>query len=862
MDNFTPKYHFQISGSNVVAGDGNTINILSKPGQPAPYMLPEGRADFTGREDYIAEVEGILNRGKIVAIDGMAGVGKSELAIHVANRLKDRFPDAQLYINLLGQTPELTLEPKTVLIRFIQALTGWDESQMLTDLDGLVAQYRSVLTDKRVLVVLDNARDEAQVRLLLPSSQDCAVLITSRNRLTGLSGAELVDLKPMLTKEAALLFQRVLNDSNRANAEPATVGEIVNLCGRLPIAIRIAAATLTQLIWKEKSLAVYAKELAAEETRLSKLENENVEQSIPGQGKVRASFNLSYRALAAEAQQLFRWAGGLPGVDFGLQVLAAVMEQQESQIEVGLGRLIEAQVLELSRERFSFHDLMRLFAREQLTEPERETVLDRSLTWYCQKAGFWNQALNPVQCRQLAQELTAQTGDSAEKLEQLLPIRALDWFATERKNWVEIVRKLTQIPRPDDAVALAGNLASFFQLRSIWDDWVTTHEMVKDCAQEAGNLFGVTQTLSNLGLVYDKQGKWAEAIELYQQSIDISHQLGDSHSIAETFNKLGIVYDKQGKWDEAISLYQQSVEIFRQLGDIQGVAQAFCNWGNIYQNQNKWDRAEYLYQQSVDIYHQLGDIHGVAQTLGNLGTVYHNQGRWDEAIFRYQQSVEIFHQLGDIHGVAQTLGNLGNVYYKKGKLDRSEHFYQQSLKTFSQLGDPYGVAQTLCSLGLVFQNQSKWDEAISFYQQSVEIFRQLGDPYSVSQVLNNLGNLHSKYSKWDEAIKSYQQSVEISRKLGDTYSTGKTLGNLGLIHKQLNQLEQAQAIWREALTYFHPSSPEFQTVQQWLETSTPPIVEPRNVNYLLPLAIGGLILFCLVKGFRLLAIFGVGTILF
>ncbi|WP_309729067.1 NB-ARC domain-containing protein [Chamaesiphon sp. OTE_75_metabat_556] len=354
MTDSTPKYQPQIDKSILGAiGDYSTVNqyIQSHPVQPSPYMLPQDIGDFTGREDYIAQIEATLDRVKIAAIAGIPGVGKSALAIRVAYRLKERYPDAQLYVNLYGQDPQLALETNTVLIRFLKALTGQDESQLATDLEGLKGQYRSILATKQALIILDNARDESQIRDLLPSNPQCAVVVTSRSRLTGLPGVESIDLEPMAVGingelgEAELLFQAILQDGKRVEAELPAAREIVNLCGGLPIAIRITAATLDQQIWARKSLQVYAQELANESTRLNKLENENVEKAIPGQGSVRASFNLSYQTLTEEDRQLFRWAGGLPGVNFGVAVLAAIMDREESQVEAGLGRLLEAQVL-------------------------------------------------------------------------------------------------------------------------------------------------------------------------------------------------------------------------------------------------------------------------------------------------------------------------------------------------------------------------------------------------------------------------------------------------------------------------------------------------------------------------------------
>jgi tetratricopeptide (TPR) repeat protein len=719
-------------------GKGNhvTQNIHLETGQPSPHRLPTDIGDFTGRKDYIAQIEEILNLGKIVAIAGIPGVGKSALAIRVAHRLKDRYPDAQLHVNLYGQTPESALETKTVLIRFLNALTGRDESQLATDLDGLVDQYRSTLADKQALIILDNARDEAQIRDLLPSSPNCAVVVTSRSRLTGLPGAGSIDLAPMtvgidrVLGEAELLFQAILQDDKRVEAELPAAREIVKLCGGLPIAIRITAATLKQQIWARKSLQAYAQELDTE-LRLDKLENEHVEAAIPGQGSVRASFNLSYKILVKEDQQLFRYAGGLPGVNFGLEILAAVMEREKSQIEAGLGRLLEAQVLEArGDDRFGWHDLMRLFAKAQLTDAERETVSDRGLTWYCEQAYFWENGLNPVRCRQLAQQSASATEKSAEDLERVLSIVALDWFTTEQNNWVDVIRDLTQIPRPDDAIALAANLAPFFDRCSSWGDWMTTHQVVKDCAQQAGNLAGVVQTLSSLGNVYQRQSKWKQAISCYEQSLQIKRQLGDEYGVAQILIGLGNVYLNQSKLDEAISCYEQSLGGFRQLGDEHGEAKTLVGLGNTYQNQGKWDEAISCYEQSLGGFRRLGDEYGIAQTQNNLGAVYQNQGKWDEAISCYEQSLQIKRRLGDEHGVAQTQNNLGLTYQHQCKWDKAISCYEQSLQIKRRLGDEHGVGITLHNLGLLHyrcnkakQARTLWQEALTYLNPSSSHFQ-------------------------------------------------------------------------------------------------------------------------------------------
>jgi tetratricopeptide (TPR) repeat protein len=800
---FSPAISNSILGA---LGDGNTVtqNIVQAPGQPSPHRLPPDLADFTGRTDDIQALEAVLKPGgtaAISAVNGMGGVGKSALAIHVAHRLMSQFADAQLYVDLRGQSA-LPLSPEAVLVQFLQALTGRDESQLPSDVDALAALYRSVLVGKRALIVLDNARDVAQVKPLLPASATCAVLITSRQALATLAGSQRrLDLMPLA--EAVDLFRRITGQENSA-----AVQAVVVACGRLPLAIRIAGALLQrQRGWTVEKLAAL---LADEKARLDRLQLADLD--------VRASFNVSYQWLTAAQQQVLALAGTLVGQDFGVPVLAAVAEREEEAIATDLDELVAAQLLEVqpASERYQLHDLVRLFAREQLTATAQSTAEERALDWYCQQAGFWNNGLDPVRCRQLAESWAEGTEQSPAELEQILPRMALNWFEAERGNWVAVVQQLGQGGRADAAVALAANLASFYGQRSHWSDWVTTHEIAKTSAEQAENWAGVAQTLIGLGVVYANQGRWAEAIASYEQSLATKRELGDRHGVAQILIGLGVVYADQGRWAEAIASYEQSLETKRELGD----------------------------------------RHGVAQTLNNLGLVYWKQGRWAEAIASYEQSLETKRELGDRHGVAQTLNNLGNVYLNQGCWEEAIATYEQSLETKRELGDRHGVAQTLHNLGNVYLNQGCWEEAIAFYEQSLATFRELGDRHGVALTLNNLGNVYADQSRWSEAIAIYEQTLATFRELGDRHGEGQTLANLGMLYKNHQDRDRAKALWQAALTKLHPSSPVCSTVQQWLTALDQP-QRPRFIRWLLPLVMGGFLVACLLRGQWWLAVGGV-----
>ncbi|NMF81930.1 tetratricopeptide repeat protein [Nodosilinea sp. P-1105] len=606
--------------------DGTAIANVEKyeihqplPPQLSRYQLPNDIADFTGRE---AEVNRILarlhsssatNAVVISAVAGMAGVGKSALAVHAAHRLKAQFPDARLYANLRGADNN-PVEPFDVLGQWLRAL-GRDDSTMPPDLPGRVNAYRSAMTNRQALVLLDNAQDEAQVTPLLPGSGTCSVLVTSRRRLGALAGADVIDLMVLSEPEALALLQALIGD-DRIQSDHDAAQRIVNQCGRLPLTVRIAGGTLkTKPHW---SLASYAEKLANEQQRLAQLKLSNLD--------VRASFALSYGELADPETNLFCLLGLLPR-DFDPEVAVALAELESEATTTGLEMLVDAQLVEALHEgRYQLHDLVRLFAQENLddvsTPAEQQEAKLRVMQWYWEQANFWENTLNSSRRRKLAQSLKEQDEAWAtEDLEQQLLLKGLAWFEQERTNVLSAVEWAYQAQAWSQVISFVVNLVPFFSARSYWNDWVKTHQWALEAARQAGDQQGEAQTLNNLGLVYSDQGRWAEAIELYEQSLAVKRELGDRHGEAQTLGNLGNVYSDQGRWAEAIELYEQSLAVKRELGDRHGEAQTLNNLGMLYAKQGQRQQAVDVWRESLDKLHpDSPDAKQVAQWLASPDT--------------------------------------------------------------------------------------------------------------------------------------------------------------------------------------------------------------------------------------------------
>ncbi|NJR66254.1 MAG: hypothetical protein HC772_14495 [Leptolyngbyaceae cyanobacterium CRU_2_3] len=344
-------------------GNVGTLNLQTLPRSPesARYSLPNDPDDFTGREAEIQQIEADLSVGRVVSIVGMAGVGKSALALRVAHQLTTQFPGGQIYLNLRGADTPLTVE---AALETLLRILGVDP--IPSERTQQLAIYRSRLAQQPTLVLLDNAANARQVEDLLPGAGAC--LITSRRQLDGLAGIKIVNLAALSEDEALELFQKVLPPA-RVQAELAAARQIIGHCGQLPLALRIAAATLMMRSWQAKRLTDYAQQLSDQRQRLDRLKLDNLD--------IRASFELSYQELEPTAAQLLGWLGLLPA-DFGTAILLPLMAEPAEPVQAALAALVNGRLvdpaLESSTERYILHDLMRLFALEKLeagAEPER-----------------------------------------------------------------------------------------------------------------------------------------------------------------------------------------------------------------------------------------------------------------------------------------------------------------------------------------------------------------------------------------------------------------------------------------------------------------------------------------------------------
>jgi tetratricopeptide (TPR) repeat protein/transcriptional regulator with XRE-family HTH domain len=715
-----------------------------RPGQaavPVPRELPLRLVEFTGRQAELARLRALLDEAEagravvISAIDGLGGVGKSSLAIEAGWRLAGRFPDGQLYVDLQGSTvglgPLTTLEALGRLLRSL----GADPRQLPTDLDEAAGRLRSLTAGRRLLILLDNVRDAAQIRPLLPGGPSCAVLITSRDTLAYLDGVARLPLDVLAEAEALELLGR-LAGPDRVQAEPAAARRLVGACGLLPLAVQLAGRRLgTRAGW---TLGQYADQLADEHHRLDHLRF--------GDREVRGTFAVSYQALAGEnpdAARAFRLLSLVNGPDFALAAAAALLDQPAEAAAAVLERLVDASLLASPEPgRYRFHDLLRLVARELAAQTDSPSAVagavQRVLGFYLATSYATHQLLRPGSARLDAIRDSIPPGGLAFAGQG----EALAWLTVERANLLAAVSQAAASPGvpPGLAGLLADALHAYFQLRGDWYACIQVNQVALDAARRTGDTNAQAYALNDLGWAHLRQGRYEEAMTQLKESLATGRSTGNSTTVATSLNSLGVCFTFVGRYEEAVACLREGLGIGRQLGQTRDVATYLNNLSVVYQRLGWYDQALACHEENLVIRREVGDRHGQGLSLGNLGEVYEQMGRYQEALACNQESLEILVELGDRLGQATTLNNLGVVHWRLGNPERAVDCHEQAMALYREFDDQHGQAETLRALGTVARSLDRHHQARAYWQQAAAIFQALGTP-EAAQVLALLADL-------------------------------------------------------------------------------------------------------------------------
>jgi tetratricopeptide (TPR) repeat protein/transcriptional regulator with XRE-family HTH domain len=661
---------------------------------PPAAQLPADIVGFIGRTDQVRRLSSLLEDARhagrpptavlITAIAGTAGVGKTSLAVHWAHQVRHRFPDGQLYVNLRGFDPAgPAMHPAEAIRRFLDALDV-PASRLPTDLDAQAALYRTLLADLRMLILLDNARDADQVRPLLPGAPGCLVVVTSRDRLSGLvttEGALPLPLDLLSVAEARELLTARLGRA-RVEAEPEAVDDIISRCCRLPLALAIAAArAATHPTFPLRTLAA---ELRDAHDRLDALAGDEPATDV------RAVFSWSYQAVSPAAIRLFRLLGLHPGPDVSVAAAASLAGAPHSQGKRLLSELARAHlIVEHAPGRYNFHDLLRVYATEQAAAAEqasdRKAAVHRVLDHYVHTAMAAALLLSPS--RDPIAPAPEQSGVTPERLADAG--EAFTWFAVERPVLLAAIDRAgsDRSGRFDGHVwRLAWAMVHFLDRQGHWHDWAASQDLALAAAQrlddqEVTAMAYRFRALADIELQrFDTaRGRLAAALEIYLRA-------GDPIGEAYTHVHLGMAEDRQGRHAQALVHSRRALDLFRTGGHRYGQSLALNNLGWLYAQLGDYPRALTACEQAIIVQQELESWDAEGSTWDSLGYIHHRLSDDAAASSCYQRAIDLQRRIGDRHGEAVTLTHLGDVHHAGGRFAAARQVWRHALAILNDIG--------------------------------------------------------------------------------------------------------------------------------------------------------------------------------
>jgi DNA-binding SARP family transcriptional activator len=774
-----PTPQLQLLHQRILAADPAlavpAVQVVASAGKPAPVPreLPPDVAAFTGRSDELAILDQLLLQGAhpsspprcptaavITAVSGTAGVGKTALAVHWSHRAAAHFPDGQLYLNLRGYDPDQPVAAADALAGFLRSLgvPGADIPQEETE---RAARYRSLLADKRTLIVLDNAATVEQVRPLLPGTAECRVVVTSRDSLAGLvarDGARRVNLDLLPLTDAVALLRELIGQPPTADsaADSAAVTELAQQCARLPLALRVAAELAAAR--PTAALADLVAELKEEQRRLDVLHADNDPRTA-----VRAVLSWSYDHLSPAAARAFELAGLHPGPDFDVYALAALAGITLDKADRLLTTLTRAHLVQATpQSRYSMHDLLRAYAREQAAAGDAgalsRAALTRLFDYYLAAAGAAMELWYPAEAHRRPQvpRTSVRLPAIADRAD------ARTWLHSEQANLVAVVVHCAEHGWPAHAADLTGTLNRY---------------LITGCHLPA-------------------------AQTIYSHALRSARRAGDLAAEADALNGLGGIDGMNGHFRDAVGHYQAALKRYGECGDRLGQARVLRNLGVTDQEGCNLPSAARHYRQAIDAFEDAGDSLGAALALAYLGEVEIDLCSYDQAADHLQRALPVFRGAGHQFGEADALASIGLLHFRRGQLAQATDFYRQALVMFRRIDQRTGIANGLISLSGISVRQGRYSRAICYLRRALALCRQAGYPRGEIWALRSLAEALTGAGQVDAARAELTVASQLAAQAGNTYQEASAHRDLAKSYYSGGSIALAREHWQLALTSF------------------------------------------------------------
>ncbi|MFC4116614.1 ATP-binding protein [Nonomuraea zeae] len=715
----------------------------------APRQLPADVAAFVGRTQELTLVgeAGDGDTAMVTAIDGMAGVGKTALAVHAAHQVAARFPDGDLFMDLHGHTQGVSAaEPAETLARLLEVL-GVPGEAIPQDVNDRAALYRTMLADRKMLIVLDNAADEAQVRPLLPGAGSSLVLITSRRRLVGLDDVRTISMDVLPVAEAISLFSRTAGEERVAGTPREALAEVARRCGLLPLAIRLAAARLkAHPTWSVQHLL---ERLEEHQVLLSELH--------AGRRSIAAALDLSYRELTDAERRAYRLLALHPGTDFGSDAAAALLAADVAGTTTLLDRLLEVHLLqEPNPGRCRFHDLIRAHGAEraQAEEPEadRRAAMTRLLDHYSRAASTAMDVLYPYEA---GTRPPPPAGAGARPDANT----ATAWLDTELANLLALAQHAAEHDFPRHVQHLSATLHRCLRGRGRYAEAETLHARALSAARATADRTGEMEALLELGEIRCVSSRYEAAIEDATNALKIARALGHEAGELRALHGLGMSAGSQGQFAQAVEHYTRALEIARSIGHRNGELDALIGFGNAHRAMGEPDQA-------VDA---LVRALGIARAIG--------------------------HRISEL----RALNGLGRIHLGRGDLRSATDCLTRALDLARGTGHRLGELSALTALGFLHRSQGRHEQARDCYREVLEIAREVGNRNWQFEAIHGLGRLQQDVKRPDQALDSHRRALDLAVDLGQQGDQARAHDGLACAYAALGRHDRAQHHWARAL---------------------------------------------------------------
>jgi DNA-binding SARP family transcriptional activator len=777
-----------------------------------PDTLPPETVGFVGRNTELAQLAGEPHGTPgVCVIEGMPGVGKTALAVRAARMIANRYPDGVFYLNFHTHDDSCPdLDSVDALDRLLR-MAGVSATQIPDGLGARATMWRSELSERRAVVILDDVARRDQVCQLLPRAGECLVLVTARRRIPDLEGARTLTLDELTLDDAVALFTQIAGPDRARDRDE--VAAVVELCGRLPLAIRLSADRLAQ--GNPPRLADLVEELSLPPAGLGR----------PGavSPELTSAFDLSYHALEPDHQQFLRRLGISPCPRVSLHAAAALADCTVAEAAKAIAALGDHHLLvPASADQFRFGGLIHGYAAACAARddpaPEQLQAVGRLLDYYLVTADQADRLVHPLRRRMRV----SATRPPAEGPTLRTAEDATVWLESE---WRSVLQAAQYAGRHDwkrECADLTHVLAGFMEIRAYWDEAIAAQTLALHAARDLADPARIAQASLGLCVVSQQTGRHEAALALAQEAATIYRSLADVRGQADALDQIGLANLRTGRSREGLAYFEEARTVYNDAPDQHGVAETLGHSGIACWELGRYsDGMEYL-REALSSYRSVGDRRGEAKTLHNLGSMQLHFGFLEEALEKYHLSLEIFTEMSGPQNQAILHGSIGLVLHRKGSYEEGLASCRKALGIFREIGDLPNEADVLNDIGAMYQSARCDDEALAHYQKARSVAEQIGHLPAQMTALRGVADVRRGSGQYSEALDHYHTALSFAREIGALYEEAKILEGIAETTLSTQGPHAARIVFRQALDIFEQLGvPEAEVARTRLETTNP-----------------------------------------